>query len=436
MTKIALSWLLLASFAYSQALISSSTLLETVNKQIKHINTKDLKTLLAKQPDTFLIDVRNREDIDILGGEIRALNNYNIPRGWLETRIKDILSLKQDSPIVVYCGIGVRSAYATQTLQEMGYTNVRNYKGGFKEWNENSLPKRELDKNRESILYERPREVAEGIYSAIGATSPATYENSGHNNNLSFVITKKGVVVFNAGASYLLAKAIHEEIQSLTYEKVKYAIMENAQGHAANGMNYWQEQGVTTVMHKLAFDKWKATGESGMERARRVQRDKFLGTAFVHPDKVFDTKFDMSMGGEKIEALYLGKSHGPGDIVLHVPNKKLVISGDFAFNVRMLPVFADTSIIKWIENWDKFEALKAKYVIPGHGGATEMKTVKSYTVDYLQFLLTSVEYLLDNDMGLEDISKIDQSQWWHMDTFRELSLLNLSNAFKKLEFEL
>jgi hypothetical protein len=52
------------------------------------------------------------------------------------------------------------------------------------------------------------------VYSAIGATQPNTYENSNHNNNLSFIVTTDGVLVFNAGGSYLVAQALHDEIRS------------------------------------------------------------------------------------------------------------------------------------------------------------------------------------------------------------------------------
>lgn len=48
-----------------------------------------------------------------------------------------------------------------------------------------------------SALYSAPVEFIPGVYSAIGATAPPTYENSGHNNNLSFIITGDGVVVVN-----------------------------------------------------------------------------------------------------------------------------------------------------------------------------------------------------------------------------------------------
>ena len=57
-----------------------------------------------------------------------------------------------------------------------------------------------------SFLYSKPSEFIPNIWSAIGATGPPTYENTGHNNNLSFITSNEGVVVINAGASSSLAK--------------------------------------------------------------------------------------------------------------------------------------------------------------------------------------------------------------------------------------
>ncbi|MBT7560343.1 MAG: MBL fold metallo-hydrolase, partial [Rhodobacterales bacterium] len=72
-----------------------------------------------------------------------------------------------------------------------------------------------------SDLYSSPYEVIPNVFSAIGATAPPTFENTGHNNNLSFIITGDGVVVINSGAAFVLAKAMHEEIKKVTDQPVK-----------------------------------------------------------------------------------------------------------------------------------------------------------------------------------------------------------------------
>ena len=56
------------------------------------------------------------------------------------------------------------------------------------------------DKDPESVLYDQPIKVAENVYSAIGATQYYSYDNGGHNNNLSFVIGNESVLVVNGGA--------------------------------------------------------------------------------------------------------------------------------------------------------------------------------------------------------------------------------------------
>ena len=100
------------------------------------------------------------------------------------------------------------------------------------------------DQYPQSPLYSKPVEVIPGVWSAIGATAPPTYENSGHNNNLSFIVTDDGVVVINGGAAAILAEALHAEIKTVTDQPVKLVINENGQGHAVLGNSYWAAQGV------------------------------------------------------------------------------------------------------------------------------------------------------------------------------------------------
>ena len=80
------------------------------------------------------------------------------------------------------------------------------------------------DQYPQSELYSKPVEVIPHVFSAIGATAPPTYENSGHNNNLSFIVTDEGVVVVNGGASARLAAALHKEIKAVTDQPVVLVI--------------------------------------------------------------------------------------------------------------------------------------------------------------------------------------------------------------------
>jgi glyoxylase-like metal-dependent hydrolase (beta-lactamase superfamily II) len=317
----------------------------------------------------------------------------------------------------------------------MGYTKVSNYAEGFGAWQDAGLPTESPDPAPTSMLYRLPEQVADGVWSAIGATAPPTYENSGHNNNLSFIVTDEGVVVVNAGDNYLLARALHDEIKKITDQPVRYVVLENGQGHAMLGSNYWKEQGAAIIAHADAAAEIEAHGAEILDRMQRGRRDKATDTEVVTPDQTFEDEMILELGGQRIEIRKLGPAHSPGDISVWLPDKKLVIAGDLAFHQRMLPVFEDTDTAGWIETWDAFEALGAEVVIPGHGDPTDMAEVTKYTKDYLVDLREQISEVIDAGGDLNQAYEIDQSAYRHLDTFDELARRNAGRVFRQMEFD-
>lgn len=292
------------------------------------------------------------------------------------------------------------------------------------------------DKYPGSMLYDKPVEVIPHVFSAIGATAPPTYENAGHNNNLSFIVTGDGVVVVNAGASYGLAKALHDEIRAVTDQEVKLVLLENGQGHAMLGSNYWAEQGVKVVAHEEAAAEIEEYGAQVLRGMRAYAGEQGEGTEIHLPDESFSDEYIVEMGEMRIEARYLGPAHSPGDIVVWLPEQSLVISGDMAFHERMLPIFEHTYTADWIETWETaFEPLGATYVIPGHGHPTNMAQVRRYTRDYLVYLREKIGEHLEAGGDLSEAYYVDQSPYAHLDTFEELATKNAGRVFEQMEFE-
>lgn len=410
--------------------------LAAVDPKVRDIDTEQLRSLIEEQPELVLIDVRMPEETAMLGGRIDSgRRDLVINRGWLEFRILDEVP-DFSTPIVVYCGVNQRSPLAADTLVNMGYENVANYADGFFAWQEAGLPVTLADEAVGTVLYSKPVEVIPGVvWSAIGATAPPTFENSGHNNNLSFIITDEGVVVVNASDNALLAEALHREIRARTDQPVRYVILENGQGHAMLGTDYWQRQGAVVIAHSDARDEIESRGEDILDRMRQRNRDKAMGTELALPDETFEDTRIIELGGERIELLHLGPTHSPGDIVVYLPQHSLVIAGDMAFHQRLLPVFEDTDTGGWVETWEVFAALDANIVIPGHGKPTDMAEVTLWTLGYLQYMRGEVARILEEGGSLIDAYAIDQSAYRHLDTFDELAGLNADRVYRAMEFE-
>ncbi len=292
------------------------------------------------------------------------------------------------------------------------------------------------DKYPASLLYNKPVEVIPHVWSAIGATAPPTYENAGHNNNLSFIVTGEGVVVINGGAAYGLARALHEEIRAITDQEVKLVFNENGQGHAMLGNAYWAEQDVPIVAHADAAAEFAEYGGAILRGMESYNRDRAEGTYVQGPTKTFVDDYVVELGDFRIEARYLGPAHSPGDIVVWLPEQSLVISGDMAFHERMLPIFEHTYTADWVETWETaFEPLDATYVIPGHGHPTNMAQVRRYTHDYLVYLRGKIGEHIDAGGDLTDAYYVDQTPYKHLDTYEELATKNAGRVFEQMEWE-
>jgi molybdopterin/thiamine biosynthesis adenylyltransferase/rhodanese-related sulfurtransferase len=80
------------------------------------------------------IDVREIEEWQ----EGHLPGAVHVPRGNLESRIEGVVAARS-TPIILYCAVGARSAFAAKTLDILGYTNVHSLAGGFTDWKRNGL---------------------------------------------------------------------------------------------------------------------------------------------------------------------------------------------------------------------------------------------------------------------------------------------------------
>ncbi|HEX9506232.1 MAG TPA: molybdopterin-synthase adenylyltransferase MoeB [Acidimicrobiia bacterium] len=107
-------------------------LLRETKQRIREIQPEEAETRLA---DATFVDVREQDEHD--QGTIPG--SVFIPRGHLESQAETKL-LDRDRPLVVYCAGGNRSAFATETLQQLGFTDVVSMAGGFGRWKNEDRP--------------------------------------------------------------------------------------------------------------------------------------------------------------------------------------------------------------------------------------------------------------------------------------------------------
>ena len=112
-------------------------LLASAKSVITEIDTAEAQRVVEGGA-AVVLDVREPDEYE-QGALPDALH---IPRGHLEAQIEGRITDKS-LPVVVYCAGGVRSAFAAQTLQQLGYSNVFSVAGGFGKWKDEGRPWRQ-----------------------------------------------------------------------------------------------------------------------------------------------------------------------------------------------------------------------------------------------------------------------------------------------------
>jgi len=107
-------------------------------KKIQEIKPEEFKAMMDSGAYYLLIDVRTSSEHNhgFIPGSV------NIPRGSLEFKINDekfwedafLYPPEKNDLIIVYCKKGHRGTLSAETLGKLGFTNVKNLEGGWKNW--------------------------------------------------------------------------------------------------------------------------------------------------------------------------------------------------------------------------------------------------------------------------------------------------------------
>lgn len=104
-------------------------------KRIQEMTLDEVEAKLQKGEQFVLVDVREESEFakDHIPGALH-MGKGTIERD-IEQRVPDL-----DTPIVLYCGGGFRSALAADNLRRMGYRNVFSMDGGVRGWRKKGFP--------------------------------------------------------------------------------------------------------------------------------------------------------------------------------------------------------------------------------------------------------------------------------------------------------
>jgi glyoxylase-like metal-dependent hydrolase (beta-lactamase superfamily II) len=119
------------------------------------------------------------------------------------------------------------------------------------------------------------------------------------------------------------------------------------------------------------------------------------------PDLTFTGDISLYRGKREIRVLYLGKGHTAGDVVVYLPQEKLLASGDLVAS----PPFAYKYATEIDDTLEALDALDFDTLVPGHGPVLQGKDYLHRLQALLKDTEGQVRPLMQQGLGVDDILK-------------------------------
>jgi glyoxylase-like metal-dependent hydrolase (beta-lactamase superfamily II) len=278
--------------------------------------------------------------------------------------------------------------------------------------------------------------VASGVWFVQGVSALGSSANRNFISNAAFVVTDAGVVVIDALGSPPLAAELLAEIRRVTDKPVTQVIVTHYHADHVYGLQTFKAAGAEIIAHARADEYLQS--DTARLRLEASREDLFPWvdetTRLVPPDRRLTGPTTLTLGGLHFEISHGGPAHTPEDLVVWVPERRVLFVGDLVFRGR-IPFVGLADSGAWVQALDRLLAYDAAVIVPGHGPvSTDARADLRLTRDYLVHLRQSMGQAAAELEPFEDAyAHTDWSRFEHLPLFRAANRINAYNTYLLME---
>jgi glyoxylase-like metal-dependent hydrolase (beta-lactamase superfamily II) len=292
-----------------------------------------------------------------------------------------------------------------------------------------------LSVNAAHAFEPRAEKVVDNVYAIVGPLGQRSAENDGLNANYGFVVTPKGVILVDSGASMLGAKKLEAAIGKVTQQPVRWVVNTGSQDHRWLGNDYFAGKGAEVIAMRRTAATQAEYANQQMQGLERFLGERLKGTQpLPAPKTLAGDSATLERGGVTLELRYTD-AHYPGDARVWLPKQRVVFSGDLIYVDRLLGVLPWSCVKNGQQAFKSLAALKPARFVPGHGRVCDLAQAQRETGDYYDFLADKVGAAARE---MESLSATldryaDLPAFRHLENYGDLHRANMSRAFTEFE---
>ncbi len=277
-----------------------------------------------------------------------------------------------------------------------------------------------------------PKKVSENVWCFFGKLEMPTKENGGNMSNHCYIKGKNSYILVDSGPTYQFAKAAYEKMEKIA--KLPVSVVLNTHEHDDHwlGNNFYKEKFNAKLYGvKLQDENYREGEPSRMHKL--LSHDALEGTHIVKLDEYITKPETKNFDGETIEFIPVGQGHSKFDVVMYMPQRKVMFAGDIVMNGRITSnrdglVLGQLKALKTIQQYDW------NVLVPGHGYDFSKSAVDE-SIQYFSLLKERILKAVGEEVGLEGVNNFVQMvEFKDKALFDLLNPRNVSGAYGELEF--
>ncbi len=282
------------------------------------------------------------------------------------------------------------------------------------------------------------KQVVPNVYYVQGVSEMGSSANQNFISNAGFVVTPAGVVVIDALGSPELGRRLLAEIAKVTNKPIHTVVLTHYHADHIYGLQVFKDVGARIMAHGAAREYLNSDTARLRLEASRQELWPWVDekTHLVPADEWLHGPKTLTVGGVRFDIQPVGPSHTAEDLVVYLPQQKVLFAGDLVFRNR-IPFVGQADSRHWIEAMQNLLKFDTRWVVPGHGPiSNDPKGDMILTRDYLLYLREAMGRAAKDMEPFESAyANTDWSKFEKMPLFKSANRMNAYNTYLLMEQE-
>ncbi len=278
------------------------------------------------------------------------------------------------------------------------------------------------------------QKINDRIYALLGPVGIPSPENQGYMVNSVLIVGDSSAVVVDTGFTDAIGRHLRAAIERITDKPVRHVINTHHHGDHHLGNSAFPEAQI--ISSEKCRELVVETEQEWISLVKNLTGLRFPHTHAVPATRTFSqqSRVPVQLAGVNMVLWMPSGSHTPGDLMILLPDDRVLIAGDILVH-RMMPNFRDGHVKSWVATLAEITRTDVDTIVPGHGPL--MTPVDAAAMHArMSALYDGIEAGFKEGLQPYEIrERLDLSAWRQLPYFDEMMGGNISRTYLEVEQE-